>query len=1368
MLIRRTHISLLLTALFFVNILKAQDNTLEYIQKLTISEGLAHNGVTSILEDSKGYLWISTFDGLNRYDGYEFETFKNTVDRKILINNRVRCINEDSKGNIWIGTDEGLSIYNNAQQVFTNLYPSNQKFHKSTILDIFFHQKQGLSICATEKNGLLIFNTNYNYIGQYLPDESLYAKKPIFFSGIALDDSYYLFTTSEGLFLFNGEDKSFQKVLSSDIAYSNDIVFLDEKSLLVSLNEGVAIIEYEADYKFRLLFKHFNDYTFKSIALDKLGQLWLGTLRDGIVRVDNVEDWKAGKKAEKSIFKLKNSILRISYMLPSQRRGCWVGTFDEGIFQFDLEANPFKNYDTEKDSPFGLYSNDILSIAPLDSHRIFLSANRGGLALFNTKTADFESLPFEISNRSRLNFSKIFMDEEKDIWLKMANNFGFGRVKNGSRIVEKITHPDPPDFVSIRPRIITADQKGDIWIGAIEGAYRMVLDTQRNIARIEALNQHPFFNDHPAINVRVVYADPMYNLVWLGSQAHGLFRMTLEKGKPLSELKLNQFTTNDQNPYSISSNFVSAILRLPNGDFWIGTERGGICKVSNSDKVPEFTVFSEKEGLSNNVVKSIVYDEQQNDLWISTNIGLNRFDLEEQEFRKFSKEDGLPFEDFEYASTQLKNGLIVLSGRDGLCYFKPNEIRNQERLPSLNWGNLKIFNEPILPNDTINGRVLLTQNLDETNEITLKHFENVFSIEVNALHFSNPENYRIKYQLLPINEEWIQRTSDQKQLNYSGLPPGEYTLKVMASNSLNDWTPPKTIKIEILPPFWKTTWAYVLYALGLLLIMGGIMLVVTRIQSLYHNLQIEKLEKENTSKLNTAKMRFFANIAHEIKTPVTLITAPIDMLLSHFRKNPNIQDKLRLIQRQSNKISQLVDQVHDFQKADAQLLKMNYNLFDFNAFLDELVTDYQITAQRSGKQLDLIMAEEDIYVSADKDKLEKIFNNLLSNAFKHTKAGHKIGVRCKRTAKNLVVEVKDTGSGIAEEDLPYIFDRFYQSKRNDPSIGGVGIGLAFTERLVNMHYGIISVESHLEEGSTFQVLLPIVKPKPAENQAEIEEEILKIEAAHKERLPFIKNGTSTLGKKIDSRYKDAKIFYAEDNEDMRVFVEEVLANNFQVTAFPNGRACLNAMDTAWPDLILSDILMPELTGLELCKQIKLDVKTSHIPIVLLTACVTVDDEIEGVKVGADAYIRKPFDTTHLLTTIESLLHNRQRLRERFRIDHQISIEKQDGSEEDQLFLDRLYQLMADNLDNQEIDMDHLAKSLYLNRTHFYQKVKALTDQTPYELLKEYRLKRAAELLVQEKRSVNEVFLMTGFKSRTHFSKLFKERYKTTPGRYSKQ
>lgn len=1358
---------LVLTLVLLFNIF-TQAGNIEPKQNLTILDGLSHNGVTSILEDSKGYIWIATFDGLNRYDGYGFKVFKNTVEKDLLLTNRIRAIKEDNNANIWIGTDEGLSVLNLETEQFKNIYSNKFNAAKNNgpvILNIIFDKNTEKTFCLTESNGILIFNT----------DLSLFKKIPApinrnnvsvkFSNGIILNNTYLLLCTSVGLLQLNLKTNKYASILGNKIYNCNSLSQISKGIYICTTNKGASIFkirENKNNFQYEYIKDEFKNEILNGSSIDSYGNLWLTTLRDGLKFIPNAKSLLTESPSKISTYMAKTGLLRMSCIFQSEKRGIWAGSFDKGIFRFNLNNNPFNFCHTDLNQQYGLEANEISSITVYDANRALISTITGKLSLLNTKSHQFEPLNLNFEAPASIyNLRSFFHDSRNNIWFKNIGKDGLYVLKSGEKTIKLAKSYCSLKQIDLNPRYATEDKYGNIWLATTNDVVKLNLNSNAEIISTESLNSNPLFKNNKLHLVRFVYADPAYDFIWVGTDYDGLIRINLKPNITLNSLRAEKFTNDKNDKHSISSDFVTSIVRLPNNEMWIGTERGGICKVINSNKKPQFICFSEKDGLSNNVVKRVVYDNEYN-LWISTNIGLNKFNTKTNKFRNFRKQDGLAFEDFSFAGRMLPNGNIVLGGLNGLCYFDPKAISSNEHLPDLQFGEIKIFNKTIAPGDTLDGRVLYRKHLSNNDILELKYNEAIFSIELQSLHYSSPENHFIKYQLLPINTEWIEIPSNQRVINYSGLQPGHYKLKVMASNALNQWTEPLELKININPPFWKTWPAYIIY----IVIVSGILYVlfffIIRIYNLNHTLEIEKLEKDKIKEINAAKINVFANISHEIKTPLTLISGPLNLLSERFRGNSDISEKLNLVQRQSKKLALLVDQMHEFQMDDANQLKTNFSQFNFNDFIDDLILDFNYMAESENKKLEITTYNSEIFVLADKDKIEIIINNILNNAFKHTKANDKITISYHRTDQNLYIDVTDSGHGIDSDDIPHIFERFYQAKnKKNATVGGYGIGLTFSKRLIEMHNGSITVESKPNEGAKFSVCLPIIIDKLTDI------EIAEINKTKKEFNKTLNSKYEISSIQHSTEFADSCIYIVEDNNEIRNYIEAVLTNFFKVKTFANGVECINALQDVWPDLILSDVQMPEMNGLELCNKVKTDIKTSHIPVVLLTAFDAVQDQIKGIKHGADAYLSKPFDVQHLVTQIEALLTNRKQLRERFQIDIPLTFSNESSLSIDNDFLEKLYKLMSENLDNQDLELDSFAKDLYLNRSYFYQKVKALTNQTPFELLKMYRLKKAAEMLANNA-SVNDVYMQTGFKSRTHFSKLFKEVYNISPGKYADQ
>ena len=565
----------------------------------------------------------------------------------------------------------------------------------------------------------------------------------------------------------------------------------------------------------------------------------------------------------------------------------------------------------------------------------------------------------------------------------------------------------------------------------------------------------------------------------------------------------------------------------------------------------------------------------------------------------------------------------------------------------------------------------------------------------------------IRYKLEPLNDEWIQIPAKDQKLSFNGLKPDNYRLSLSASNSFDECTKPISIGINIAPPFSRSAIAYVIYVLLALLFISIIVYNLMRVQRLKYELREEAIQKRSLELLNIEKQRFFSNISHELKTPLTLILAPITVLSERFLLDIDVKEKLAIIKRQAKKMLNLIELSHELQLNERNMLKVKPCMFSFNKFLKDITEDFMFMAKYDNKDFVVNYPNKNVNVYADYSMIEQMLNNLLTNSFKHT----------------------------------------VQS-------------LAFTKRLIELHSGNIGVESKLGEGSTFTVNLPIIQNV---TEADVIDETNEQEG----ETDLYVGDWDIKSIEIDSKYLRFLVYLVEDNTEMRSFLTEIIGQFFTVKSFANGKECLDGMNKEWPDIIVSDVMMPEMDGNELCNVIKSDLKTSHIPVILLTACNTVDDKIKGLQSGADAYIPKPFYPKHVLTRICTLLDNRAKLWERFQsgVPLNIAANENEVSAKDNEFICAFYAKFNEYVDDECVDMELLAKEIGVNRSLFFQKVKALTNDSPFELLKNYRLQRAAELLVKEEYNVNEVCMMTGFKSRTHFSRLFKEKYGVAPSKY---
>ncbi|MBB3696670.1 signal transduction histidine kinase/ligand-binding sensor domain-containing protein/DNA-binding response OmpR family regulator [Flammeovirga yaeyamensis] len=1343
-----------LTLLSFTSFAQpALNNTL--YKSYSMPEGLSHYGVTSVIEDHNGLLWVGTFDGLNTFDGFEFKTFR---DENGLNSNRVRSLFQDDEDNIWVGTDHGISLYDYATQKFINLHMNlTPRGVKAGPVVRQFQNYGDKILCTTERSGLLIFDKKTKKLEQTID----LLRNELSYKTIILPDDKLLIASTNAVIVYNLRNQSIEKVNGADKDRYMDIAKYDDRTYIAIGSKGVNVIKKNKNNQYISQAKLLRENKYHYIDIDKDQNIWLAHKEIGL-----------DKYSLKRLLKEKEPLTtlntyRVNTMFIDEEGNKWVGSLRKGLYQIPFYQNVFEQNRLRIGDGSPKWSNHVLHIQKYDSTNIIINVHFRGIINFNTEKNIIEPLPEQFKYLKGQSNASIYIDREGGQFVKKFSKQGIHYyMPKGGKKWRLIRAEDNQSFANTKIKDLLLDKHGYHWFATSDGLYRLKLSHNGKVLQSEFINELPRLTSKKIDELRYIYEDPKYNFIWIGTKYDGLIRINNQPDKPLAKMKKAQFIHDESNKYSVSSNFVSCIQRLDNGELWIGTEGGGICLVENSQLASTFKRFDISNGLDNNVVKTIQGDKNGK-LWITTNKGLNAFDLKSRSFRNFTVNDGVRISPFEPSSVVMDDGKLVFAGGNGLLYFYPEAVVDSVPMPNFMFGDFKVFNQKIAPLDTLDEKVILTKSLDKTKKIELDYDENVFSLELISLHYTKSKGHLIKYRMLPQETEWVTVPSELKFANYNGLPPGDYTFQVAVSNSKKEWSAVREIEIVIHPPIWRTVWAYLLYVVTLIVVVVVIMRFMLRMNNLKHDLELQHIEKERVEELDKTRTRLFMNIAHEFRTPLTLISGPLQILINMFESNNDANKHLTLIERQSKKMFQLVNQVQDFQKAEQSLLKLKMTSFDFTELINEIKKGFDQLAEHTNKKLTVVGEAHQLFTMADRQKLEIVLNNLLNNAFKFTKEGDEITLTYGVKDEKLFFAVSDNGFGISEKDLPHIFERYYQSEDTNTSTVGSGIGLAFSKRIVELHYGEINAESEKNVGTTFNVLLPVeVNLKDTFNENRLQEVLQKETDEEKQRI--LPKGIELPESLIDESLKELNIYYVEDNRDLREFVSTSLSDYFNITSFEHGKQCMEAVESEWPDLIISDILMPEMNGLELCKMIKTDIRTSHIPVVLLTSRSSVDDQVLGLESGADAYISKPFDMKHLIATTQMLLKNRKQLRERFSIDFPVDVEKKNNNKSDRVFMEKLYGLMEKYLDDEELDINIFIKELHLNRTHFYQKVKSITNHTPYELLKLYRLKKAAEFLVKEKLTVSEVYMRTGFKSRTHFSRMFKEHYGITPGKYGKE
>ncbi|MFR9533162.1 MAG: two-component regulator propeller domain-containing protein [Rikenellaceae bacterium] len=1324
---KRLFFAIILIIIFSGNTLRGET--------IDISNGLSHNGVTSIVEDSRGYLWIATYDGLNIYNGNSFSILRNSADTTILSTNRVRALYEAPDGQMWIGTDRGVVIYDYIHNTTLPLKCGVGLYQNEDIIKRIIANSHGDIVVLVENGGVAHFTLSGELKSYKRLSGSLFND----ICEVAPDQ--YMITSGNGIYHFNGESQEYIRDVGAENDIYERIAQISDGRYVIAAASGVVTVTVGLDDQGKVAIgkqgeSRFNDYRYKTLHLDSFGNLWLGANFNGVLVVENFEQ---EGEALRAVYPDNN--LRISCFCEGYNDRLWIGSFNRGVVKHSLIQSLFRavTIDDLGDS----YRTGRLF--RLDDEHVAIKSDLINYKCYNLLTGEsFDLLPPSLNQRG------VYATISKKGFLWVISGYSsekdIVKVRKDRSVVRCKIDPNGDTLPYGIPKSMIEDASGNLWLVYTKSIYRIKNSSVNNSLLIERIK---FANIHDrAINSRLIYLDPKDSSLWFPTAAVGLYHVKNPEAQR-EELVIKNYQSSQSDPQSLPSNLVTSVVRSNDGALWVGMEQGGMCRVNEPDMTFE-PLTPDVGEIANNNIKSILCDDA-NRLWIATNVGVSHYDISSRTVVNYGRHDGIPSDAMTFMSAKVSDDLFVFAGSDRSFVVDVTNELSRTEVPQFHFGTLRLYSTVVGVGQEYDGAVLYDARLESGDTIEFKYDQNVFSIEIDALHYGDNLNHNIRYRLLPLNTEWITRNSAQGIIAFNGLPNGKYDLVVEVSNAAGEWGESKTLHIVINPPFWKTWWAYTVY---LLIFFTGIWVVIKvflKVEGYKHSMEVEAIERYNMAE----KQRYFSNIAHEIKTPLALIMAPVDSLLETFAHDKEVRDRLQRINAQSRKMTHLIDVAQSIQLSDAGLLKLQCTTFDFGIFIENLLSDFKVLAKHDNKSIVVQAPASAVIIKADIAMVEKIANNLINNALKYTQGGDTITISWSGEGDSLLFMVADSGIGISQEDMPHIFERFYRGLNlSSQAPSGTGIGLSFSLRLARLHGGDITVNSELGEGSKFTVNLPVITTdEPVElNYGETNSP-----------ESFIYDDAIELEHNLNS---ESLIYIVEDNVEMRVMLERIIGRLYNVQSFSNGNDTLEAMEKRWPDLVVSDVMMPVMDGYELCETIKGDIRTCHIPVILLTACASNEEKIKGKETGADLYLIKPFYPKYLLTCIENTLQGRAKLRDRFKSGIPVSFSDERQTSQDNLFMEKFYTLITDNLASEDLDLDKFARELGVNRTHFYQKIKNLTGQTPFDLIKEVRLVRSAELLVEGVMTIEDVCVSTGFKSRTHFSKLFKDKFGVSPGKYA--
>lgn len=1300
---------------------------------LNVSDGLSQSTVYCILQDSRGYMWFGTRSGgLNLYDGYRFKHFKNLNNGETGNSNyEIVCLFEDSKKNIWIGTrGGGLLLYDFNKHELINFMNSNSSICSNTIHCVAEHPDG--SIWIGSNGGIDIYDPHEKELTNFLLNED----EKFWVSDLYFDNDTLFAAVGNKLiqYIFNGQriteqqltDNLDKNVRIKSILKNGETFWLGTSKGTYLLKDGrLSLFSYQEDQ---------SDITIKKdtrkIIKDQEGKIWLGTI-NGIYVIEKDQVTHLQKNNDsKSIS--HNSVYSL---LEDQSGIIWIGTWGGGINSYKENYYKFRHYKHENYNPRSITDNVISCFAESKDGNYWVATELGGLNHYNVKKNVFE--PHRLDRDGNLLFNT---DHLKRISRYDENHLWVGTFGKGLFLYD---HQNRNTSQFLKDKSVFAIQKvegfGTI-VGTMNGCH--LIDEQFNTQVFESLSDQ--FGKIE--NNFITYLFLQNSNLWIGTKEKGAFRYNIIK-KELT----GHFDTSTTP--SISSNYITSIEADQKGVIWISTYHG-LNSVMNDDHIDHFLT---NNGLPDNVTSAIECDHN-GDVWVSSNSGICHFFPEKPEQSiNYNYLDGLQSNEFNRgASFKLKNGTLLFGGIKGFNAFNPQKIKPNKYIPPVYITSVRLLNNE----STIEEKEhQLISNFFNVDSLTLQYNESSFTINFVCLNYIQPTKNQYKYQLKGFSEQWI-NADESKSARYTNLDPGNYIFKVKASNNDGIWNDTgKSLYITIKSPFWKTTWAYISYIIMVSFLIFYIQkTTIIRIEE-KRELAYEQKEKQRITELNKTKLQFFTDVSHDFRTPLSLISAPVEELLKMEEANPRKIYLYNTIKRNINRLMNLVDQLMDFRKLENDKYKLKISQQDLNTSLRNTFEAFADNAGRKKVNYSFIECDALAPVWFDPSVIDKIVFNLLSNAFKFVNEHGSIELKVSINNQQAMLTVKDDGIGISEDKIKHIFERYYTSSSDIQQSSGSGIGLALTKKLVELHKGSIRATSTKDTGTCFTVSFPVYKEQYSMN--EFQEGKASIQT-YQTIDEYTLNQTRTKSEKKGS--KELVLLIVEDNPELREYLKKHF-EAFTVIEAENGTEGYKSTLKKVPDIVISDIMMPEMDGIEMCRKIKNNMVSSHVPVILLTAKNAMDYRIEGTNAGADAYIAKPFDIDYLTAVTNNILEQRKKVRNKYRLLLNHNPDKL--KENDNAFKKKIEALIKKNLSNPEFGVEEIGQKIGMSRSQLFRKLKVTLDITPGDLVRIVRLNAARELLDKGTHNINEIADVCGFNSSSYFITCFKRHFGKTPGEYIK-
>nr|WP_319397555.1 two-component regulator propeller domain-containing protein [uncultured Carboxylicivirga sp.] len=1335
--------------------------------RLSSRDGMINNQVTYLFEDSKGFIWIGTTSGLSRFDGTHFVNFTHQRnDSTTIRDNYITSIQEDKEGILWFETRWELSVYNPLTNQFNNNIRDylRPKGIIEQIARVYIDQNKQTWYRSSTRGRYFLLDSVAHQL--YDPFQESRIKNSNQQQIVHKDGHYYVLYENAAIEVY--DDQNYRLV---------DLVDDLESVYSVSENAPVLFVDRDGDmyvfgdnkgiYNFKIAQRKWDHLTvdhpniklssdiIRNMAEDDKGLIWIGTDHGGI-DVFNKYSHEVEKLTHQKDNPNSISQNTITALFLDSNNLMWVGTFKNGICYYHESIHKFMHYHSSSNPEHNLPFNDVNCFAEDSKGNLWIGTNGGGLVYFDRKKNSYKSykhIPDDKNSISNNVVVGLYIDDDGVVWAGTYTG-GLNRFDGKQFTQFKIETGNPNSLTSNNIWDMVEDDQHRLWIATLGGGVNLYDKKTKRFQKVPNKGN-------------VTLPSSFVSRVCKMNSGNLIFSTAL--GVVFYDIKEQRYryhpTQKRDTPIPISNNNVNDVFEDSRGWIWIATREG----LTMFDPYNNYIkTFDRTDGLPAEIFNCIQEDEFQT-IWVSKSSGISQIipktisPASEYEFSitNYTEDDGLQGQEFNVnASFRTSRGELIFGGPNGFNLFQPKNIKYNKVAPKVVFTDLQVFNKSVGVGEKVNGRVILDQSITATNHITFKYSMNVFSIEFAALSYFNPRKIKYKYMLQGFDQDWNETSNSNA--TYTNLNRGDYVLKVIACNNDGFWNEiPSELKITVLPPFYASNFAFAFY-----FILIAAMLIYVR----YSMLKKEriKLQMENDRilarkhhEMDEMKLRFLTNVSHEFRTPLTLILTPLDKLLK-MDKDPSERNLLETINRNTHELLNLVNQLLDFRKLDLHGLRFNPSYGDIVRFLSGVCNHFTDSFQKADIEFSFSSSINQFFFRFDHEKLNKVMMNLLSNALKFSSKGGQVWVNIDliQTEGNgqeqIVISVKDNGVGVAEEDHEKIFERFYQSS-NSSALGfsGSGIGLNLAKEMVELHNGSISVKSRPNEGAEFIVRLPI----PAEKV--VEEAVVKVRGEEP-------------GKGIEAKIKGKKakekpvVLLIEDNVDFRLFMHETLEETYEVHEAGDGVEGYEEAIKVVPDMIISDVMMPRMDGLELCRKLKNDARTSHIPLILLTARTADEDKIKGLEIGADDYITKPFNMDLLLLRIQNLVEKQHKAQKQFQKNVDINPSAIEITSLDEKLIKKAISCVEKNISESKFSVEDLSKELGMSRVYLYKKLMAITGKSPVEFIRIIRLKRGAQLLEKSQLTVAEIAYEVGFNSPRYFSKYFKEEYGMLPTAYIKE